>query len=95
MDELTPNRIWNFIDAWDENNIEEWERTRALGYIVGRYGNSDPKKFPKTAQKFWSFPWDKKSKNISAEQILKQHAEMKRQREEIEKRNAGRTGNIG
>lgn len=88
FDELSPNRIWNVIEAHGENEREEWERARAIAFTAGRYGNSDPKKFPKSPSKFWPFPWDKTAQTTPAKDIMAQHAKMKALRQELEKKNA-------
>jgi len=56
--------------------------------MMGKFGgNSDPKKFPKTPQKFWPFPWEAQtSGRKSKEQILAEHNEKKRQRAMVSQR---------
>lgn len=74
------------IDAWDENQQMQWEMTRAVCFNVAKFGNSDPKKFPRTPQKFWPFGWDKEEAAPSSNTILEQHARMLARRTELERR---------
>lgn len=55
--------------------------------MVGKFGNSNPKKFPKSVQRFLPFDWDTKVAT-NTQDIFKQHAIMKARREEILKKNA-------
>lgn len=73
VDFMTPSDVWIVIDAHAEREQKEWERARAIAFSAARFGgNSDPKKFPKTPQKYWPLPWDKKTK-IDAQSIMEQH----------------------
>lgn len=87
FDSLSPQRIWNVIDAHHENEKTSWEQTRAICFNVGRFGNSDPKHFPKTLERFWPMPWDKKqgtNRLSRADDILAQHEKMVQRRKQLE-----------
>lgn len=86
VDSMPPNDVWITIDAFAEKEQTEWERARAIAFSAARFGgNSDPKKFPKTPQKFWPFPWDRK-KVIDTRSIMEQHAIMRAKRELLERK---------
>lgn len=77
--------VWLCIEGYNEREKAEWERTRAVAYNVAKFGNSDPKKFPKSLQRFWPFEWDKKKGGSRVEEILRQHEAMKKLREQPNK----------
>jgi hypothetical protein len=74
-DAMPPVDVWVMIEGYNERMRTEWEMTRAVCFNVARFGNSDPKKFPKTPEKFWPLPWDKVTL-MPAKTILEQHARM-------------------
>jgi hypothetical protein len=45
------------IIARGKDEIEAWKRTSMITYHVGRFGNSDPKKFPSTIKKYMPELW--------------------------------------
>ena len=55
------------LEGYQQREQSEWERTRAICYNVARFGQSNPKKFPKTPQAFWPLPWDEKHKETTSE----------------------------
>lgn len=80
--------MWIVIDGYSENIKMLWEQTRVIAFTAGRFGgNSDPKKFPKSPERFLPLPWDVK-KTANRDDILKQHALMKARREQLLKKNA-------
>jgi hypothetical protein len=88
IDELSPCDVWLKVEAYEEERQERWELTRLICFNVGRFGNSDPKKFPKRVQSFWPLPWDKEAPTSNAQEILRQHALMKARREQLEQKKA-------
>jgi hypothetical protein len=44
--------------AHAKDEREKWKRTSMLAYNIGRFGNSDPKKFPATIKKYMPELWD-------------------------------------
>jgi hypothetical protein len=92
VDEHAPNDVWIVIDGYFENIKTSWEQTRFIAYTAARFGNSDPKKFPKRPEQFCAFSWDKKQAN-AAEEKFKHYAEMKARRKLLE--NAAGRKSIG
>lgn len=87
-DSMAPVDVEVNVEGWEKNKRIDWETTRALCYNVALFGNSDPKKMPRTPQKFMPFPWDKEEKDMSrADVILELHARRKERRERLEKLN--------
>jgi hypothetical protein len=84
---MAPSDVWVYLEGYHNRIKGEWERTRLIAFNVARYGNSDPKKFPKTPQAFMPFAWDKKAnvKRLSPAEILEQHRKMKEKREQLGK----------
>jgi hypothetical protein len=72
-----------------------WEQTRVIAFTAGKFGNSDPNKFPKHPARFLPLPWDEKETSSERDDILKTNAMWKAKREEILKKNANRGINIG
>jgi hypothetical protein len=59
-----------------------WEQTRAIAYNVARFGQSNPKKFPKTPQAFWPLPWDEQ-KEAAPKDAVTEWREHEKRRNEI------------
>lgn len=73
------------IEAFNETEKTSWEQTRAIVFNVARFGNSDPKKFPKTFERFWPFPWDKGQQKMSISGFARQYREQKKLRKQENK----------
>jgi hypothetical protein len=84
VDARSPNEVWLKIEAWDEQVQMQWEMTRAICFNVAKFGNSDPKKFPKTPQRFWPFSWDGDAVSANPKTIIEQHAKMVARRKMLE-----------
>jgi hypothetical protein len=93
VDEHSPNDVWICIDGHSQNIKMFWEQTRVIAFTAGKFGNSDPKKFPKHPARFLPLPWDEKV-TTERDDILKTHAMWKAKREQILKKNADRGINI-
>jgi hypothetical protein len=46
------------IMAANREEQDRWEHTRLVVYNVAKFGNSDPKKFPRSISDFMPFEWD-------------------------------------
>lgn len=44
--------------AFYKEEKERWRHTSMLAYNIGRFGNSDPKKFPSSIKKYMPALWD-------------------------------------
>jgi hypothetical protein len=45
------------IRAWMEQERENWKHTSMLAFNVARFGNSDPKTFPKSIKEYMPELW--------------------------------------
>lgn len=81
-DKCTFKELWLVIEAKHEEIKEQWEMSRVTWFYIMRFGNSDPKRAPKTPQQMHRFPWDKKQSSARFHEIMKRHAIKKAQREQ-------------
>lgn len=72
------------LHAFKRQDEYEWVKIRDLAYtsLIAFY--QDPKKIPKTKQKFMPLPSDKKTKGISQEMIKAIENAKQKYREEVE-----------
>jgi hypothetical protein len=45
------------IVAHNKEEREQWKHTSMLAYNIGKFGNSDPKKYPATIKKYMPELW--------------------------------------
>lgn len=51
------------IVAHDKEEREKWRHTSLLAYNIGKFGNSDPKKYPATIKKYMPELWNDLEEN--------------------------------
>jgi hypothetical protein len=56
---MSPNDVWIVIDAYHEDQQQEWERARVIAYNIHIHAPYMKRK-EKSIQSFLPFPWDKK-----------------------------------
>jgi hypothetical protein len=84
VDMMHPKDVWIMIEGHEENIRNNWEMTRAIAFNVAKFGNSDPKKFPKSPQKFWPMSWDtKENPKARIDEILRHHQQNVERRERL------------
>lgn len=81
---MSPRDVQISIDGYERRWKDQMETTRLQCYYIAKFGNSDPKKFPKSVQKFMPLPWDKKQNKSKSKEIVERHERMRKIREELE-----------
>jgi hypothetical protein len=46
------------VFAFAEEEKERWRHTSMLAYLIGKFGNSDPKKYPSSIKKMYPELWE-------------------------------------
>jgi hypothetical protein len=44
--------------AHGKNELEQWKHTSMISFNIGKFGNSDPKRFPSTIKKYMPELWE-------------------------------------
>ena len=57
-DAISVQDVWVNIEGYHRRTRLNWEMTRAVCFNVAKFGQSDPKSFPRSPQRYWAFPWD-------------------------------------
>jgi hypothetical protein len=58
------------VYAFAEGEKERWRHTSMLAYLIGKFGNSDPKKYPASIKKMYPELWDDEEEKQTKEQLM-------------------------
>jgi hypothetical protein len=58
------------IIAYVKEERERWRHTSMLAYNIGKFGNSDPKKYPATIKKYMPELWEDEEEKQTKEQLM-------------------------
>jgi hypothetical protein len=58
------------IIAYVKEERERWRHTSMLAYNIGKFGNSDPKKYPATIRKYMPELWEDEEEKQTKEQLM-------------------------
>lgn len=88
---MPPCDVWLQIEGYSEQLKLSWEQTRSICFTVAKFGNSDPKGFPKNPQTYWPLPWDSEIQSPNTRSILESHARMEAKRKLLETNNKAKS----
>lgn len=57
--------------AHAKDDRERWKHTSMLAFNIGRFGNSDPKRFPSSIKKYMPDLWDDVEEDLENDPLIK------------------------